>query len=279
MEQQNGAARWMRDLLCGLLIGAGAILPGVSGGVLAVIFGIYRPFMEVLADPFRELPRYWMWLPPLGIGWAIGFFGVAKIIILAMDLSMSATVWLFIGLILGTVPALFRDAGREGRPVSARWSFAAAFIGMFLLLFYFCRIARFHVEPDFGWYSFCGMLWGLGIVVPGMTSSSVMMALDLYRPVMDGLADFDLPVLLSTLPGMLLTILALARGMNWVFRRHYPIAAHGILGVVLASTLVIIPTTYQTPTEAVLSAVCCAAGCGIALLMDRLDSREHGQPG
>ena len=60
MEQQNGAARWMRDLLCGLLIGAGAILPGVSGGVLAVIFGIYRPFMEVLADPFRELPRYWM---------------------------------------------------------------------------------------------------------------------------------------------------------------------------------------------------------------------------
>ena len=40
--------RWLRDLLCGVLIGAGAILPGVSGGVLAVVFDIYRPLMETL---------------------------------------------------------------------------------------------------------------------------------------------------------------------------------------------------------------------------------------
>ena len=48
--------RWM---LCGVLIGAGAILPGVSGGVLAVIFGIYCPFMEVLTVPMQAIPKYW----------------------------------------------------------------------------------------------------------------------------------------------------------------------------------------------------------------------------
>ena len=46
------AVRW---LLCGVLIGAGAILPGVSGGVLAVIFDIYRPFMELLTSPRKAL--------------------------------------------------------------------------------------------------------------------------------------------------------------------------------------------------------------------------------
>ena len=51
--------RWLRDLLCGVLIGAGAILPGVSGGVLAVVFDIYRPLMETLTHPRAAIPRYW----------------------------------------------------------------------------------------------------------------------------------------------------------------------------------------------------------------------------
>ena len=45
MNCKDGMLRWLRDLLCGALIGAGAILPGVSGGELAVVFDIYRPFM------------------------------------------------------------------------------------------------------------------------------------------------------------------------------------------------------------------------------------------
>ena len=78
-------ARWLRNLLCGALIGAGAILPGVSGGVLAVVFDIYRPFMEVLTHPRRALPRYWKMMIPLGLGWAAGFLGIAKGIAAAID--------------------------------------------------------------------------------------------------------------------------------------------------------------------------------------------------
>ena len=108
--------RTLRDLLCGALIGAGAILPGVSGGVLAVVFGVYQPFMEALTHPRTAIPKYWRWAIPLGLGWAVGFLGLAKGIAAAMLWSQAATTWFFIGLILGTLPALFRDAGREGRP-------------------------------------------------------------------------------------------------------------------------------------------------------------------
>jgi putative membrane protein len=45
-------------VLSGILIGGGAILPGISGGVLCVIFGIYRPMMELLSHPKRALPKY-----------------------------------------------------------------------------------------------------------------------------------------------------------------------------------------------------------------------------
>lgn len=51
--KQADRERWLRDLLCGALIGAGAILPGVSGGVLAVVFDVYRPMMETLSHPGR----------------------------------------------------------------------------------------------------------------------------------------------------------------------------------------------------------------------------------
>ena len=55
-------------LVQGVIIGAGAILPGISGGVLAVIFGIYRPMMEALTHPKQALRRYWRMLLPVGIG-------------------------------------------------------------------------------------------------------------------------------------------------------------------------------------------------------------------
>lgn len=67
-RDRNFGIRWLRDLLCGVLIGAGAILPGVSGGVLAVVFDIYRPFMEVLTHPREAIPKYWRWFLPIGAG-------------------------------------------------------------------------------------------------------------------------------------------------------------------------------------------------------------------
>lgn len=264
--------RWLRDLLCGFLIGAGAILPGVSGGVLAVVFDIYRPFMEVLTHPRTAIPKYWKWFPPIALGWCAGFLGFAKGIATAISISNTVTTWLFLGLIAGTVPALFREAGKEGRSAASWVSLLACAGAVFAGLFYVSRIAEVTVEPNFWWYNFCGILWGMSIVIPGMTSSSVMMALGLYQPMLEGLAHMDLLVLSASLPGMFLAIVLLARLVNWFFKRHYSIAFHGILGFVLASTLVILPTEYA-PGEPLLSALCCAGGFLLAFLLARMDQK------
>ena len=272
-EDQNGIMHWLRNLLCGLLIGAGAILPGVSGGVLAVVFDIYRPFMEVLTHPRSAIPRYWRWFLPLALGWCVGFLGLAKGISACLAWSEAATTWLFIGLIVGTVPALFREAGKEGRGAAAWVSLAVCAGGVFASLFYVGRIAEVSVTPNFWWYNFCGILWGMGVVIPGMTTSSVMMALGLYQPMLEGLAHLDLVVLSACLPGLALSIALLARAVSWLFRRCYAVAFHGILGMVLASTAAIIPTAYQNGGEIFLSAVCCASGFGLAFFLERLDRR------
>ena len=278
-RDRNFGIRWLRDLLCGVLIGAGAILPGVSGGVLAVVFDIYRPCMEVLTHPREAIPKYWRWFLPIGLGCAIGFLGFAKGIAAAIDVSSTVTTWLFIGLIVGTVPSLFREAGKEGRSIGSWVSMAVCAGAIFFSLFYVGKVICVTVEPNFWWYNFCGALWGMSLVIPGLTSSSVMMALGLYQPMLEGLARLDFLVLSACLPGMVLTILLLARLVSWFFRKHYSIAFHGIFGIVLASTLVIIPTSYVGAWEIVLSAVCCIGGFLLAYFMARLDRRiqENGR--
>ena len=272
-RDEKSRVRWLRDFLCGVLIGAGAILPGVSGGVLAVVFDIYRPFMEMLTRPRTAIPKYWRWLPALGLGWCVGFLGFAKGIAVCPDQSAAVTTWLFIGLIVGTVPSLFREAGKEGRGPSAWVSLAVCAAAIFAGLFYVGRVLSVTVEPSFWWYNFCGALWGMSVVIPGLTSSSVMMALGLYQPMLEGLARLDLLVLSACLPGMVVTMLLLARLVSWFFRRHYAVAYHGILGIVLASTLVIVPTDYVGWWEVGLSALCCVGGFWLASFLDKLDQR------
>ena len=275
-HDQNSIMRWLRDLLCGFLIGAGAILPGVSGGVLAVVFDIYRPFMEVLTHPRTAVPKYWKWFPPIALGWCAGFLGFAKGIAAAMNLSNAVTVWLFIGLIVGTVPSLFREAGKAGRCAASWVSLLVCAAAVFAGLFYVSRVVHLEVTPNFWWYNFCGVLWGAGIVIPGMTSSSVMRALGLYQPMLEGLAHLDLLVLSACLPGLVLSVALLARLVSWFFHRYYSVAFHGILGFVIASTLVIIPTEYTGAGEMALSALCCVGGFLLAFFLARLDKRIQG---
>ena len=90
---KNGILR----IVQGIIIGAGAILPGISGGVLAVVFGIYRPAMELLTHPRRALQRYWRMLLAVGIGWAIGFLGGGSVILALFHQSETVATCLFIG--------------------------------------------------------------------------------------------------------------------------------------------------------------------------------------
>ena len=82
-------------------------------------------------------------------------------------------------------------------------------------------------------FLFCGLLWGLSLIVPGMTSSSILMAVGLFTPMAEGFARLDMAVILPWLLGMALIVLTLARVVNWCFRAHYPLFYHAVFGIVM----------------------------------------------
>ena len=113
-------------IIQGALIGLGAVLPGISGGVLSVIFGIYKPIMELLSNPFKNFRTHVPKLIPVLIGGVIGFLGVANILAFFLNKYPDPSVCLFIGLIAGMLPSLFREAGEQGRTENPRAAFCFA---------------------------------------------------------------------------------------------------------------------------------------------------------
>lgn len=260
----------LRNFLCGMLIGGGSILPGVSGGVLALIFGIYRPLMDFLANPKKTLRTHATLLIPVLLGIICGFALFAKIIAIALTGNNTITTWCFIGLIAGTLPSMEQESRKEGRTKGCYISFslcALVVLGSLLSV----GEGSAQSNPSLVMYAICGIILGLGSAVPGLSSSSLLMAMGLYTPMMSAVSTFNWTALASFVPWTVVTLLSLARFVTWVFDHHFAITFHGVLGIVLASTLLIIPTSYQSWQEVVLSALCAIGGFAIALAMVRLD--------
>lgn len=267
------AKLFVRRLLQGMLVGSGAILPGVSGGVLCVTFGLYKPLMALLAHPFKNLPRYFKMLLPVGIGIVLGFWGLSGLISHLFAAAEGLAAALFAGLILGTLPGLYREAGEQGRTAKSR---NAMFVTFALMLAFFLVLessVSVTMEANLGWMAFAGLLWGLSIVVPGMSSSPVLILLGLYQPMAQGIASLDPAVVVPLAAGAVLTVLLLARVMDSLFEKHYAFASHAVLGIVAASALMILPRAFR-----VADLLCVAAGLLAALWLDRRQQAAKGTP-
>lgn len=272
--------RWLLRMVQGILVGSGAILPGISGGVLCVLFGIYQPMMSFFAHPIGNFMRVFPQLFPAGIGWMIGFFAFAKLVNVLFAANAAVAIWLFIGLIAGSFPSLWREAGKRGHGRGGWTSLAISAVVMLLFFNVLERGTTFHIQPNLLWFVFCGVLWGLSVVVPGMSSSSTLIFLGLFEPMTAGIAAFDMGVVLPIFVGAFATVVLLSRLVNYIFANYYRLAFHVVVGFVLASTVAIIPTQYGGPAAFAACAVCCIMGFAVAWTLEgRRKPRREGTMG
>lgn len=273
-KQRNGAAEIIMRLIHGAIIGLGAVLPGISGGVLCVVFGVYKPIMELLSHPFKAIKKYAKLLIPIVIGIGIGFLAISKLLGFLLTKYPDPSVCLFVGLIAGMMPSLFREAGEKGRSKGSFISMAICF-AVVLALLLGLNAVHVTIVPNFWWYLFCGFCIALSVIAPGMSFSTLLMPLGLYTPLVDGIGNLDFKVILPAGIGALLTVILLAKAVDSLMNKHYSVVFHGIIGIVVAATVVIIP--FQSfaagVKEAVINVICIAAGVVIALILDKFNSK------
>lgn len=267
----TSVVRVVLRVLQGALIGLGAVLPGISGGVLCVIFGIYKPIMELLSNPVRNFKTHVPKLIPVILGAAVGFLGIANLLSFFLDAYPDQSVCLFVGLIAGMLPSLFREAGEQGRTRGSYISLGVAF-AIVLALLCTLNVLSVTITPNFGWNLFCGFCVALSVIAPGMSFSTLLMPLGLYTPFVDGLGHLDMSVILPGALGAIVTVICLAKAINALFEHFYSCAFHAIVGIVIAATIMIIP--FGSFAQALVpNLICLVAGIVIALALDKFNSR------
>ena len=245
LHAPDTVGRWLVRLLKGIAVGVGFILPGLSGGVLAVIFKIYDPLIKFLANPFRNFWRQLKYFLPVGIGGIIGVVLFSIVVSAAFGRYEAAFVCLFIGFVIGTFPSLWRTAGKQGR-AAKHWIILAVSAVVILGIMLVGGGLDLEVPPSLPVWLGSGALIGLGVIVPGMSPSNFLIYFGLYDKMAEGIKDFDPVVFVPLAIGLVLCVVLFAKAANWAFDHHYAGMYHFILGMVAGSSLAIFPTVVLT---------------------------------
>ncbi|MBQ1230012.1 MAG: DUF368 domain-containing protein [Clostridia bacterium] len=270
MEKQarHQALRWLLWVLQGLIVGIGAILPGVSGGTLCYVFGIYTPLLEVLSSPIKGIRKHWLLLIFVGLGGAIGFVGFSGITAALLAWNEPVVLCVFIGLILGTLPDIWRESGEQGRGKGAIAALVISFACIAALFYLFGSVWTVTIPETLWGFAICGVIWGLSFIVPGFSSSTLLLFFGIYEAMSQGISRLQFSVILPLGATMLLTLLLLSRVMRTVFERYHAIASHVLLGFVMATTLMMLLKdcilSTLTPVNVLIYLLCilCGAGAG-----------------
>lgn len=255
------------DLIKGIFIGIANIIPGVSGGTLALSMGIYDKLIGAVSHFFKDWKQSILTLFPIAIGCGVGIVGFTYAIEYLLSEHTFVTCMAFIGLILGGLPVLVRQLKEKLREGSGSIGISGSLC--FLLLFAFAvflpmigsdteamqtlKASPFLIIMMF----FIGIIASATMVVPGVSGSMVLMILGYYYGIIDSiktfleaLKAFDIPVLfdrcLILAPfgiGVLLGIFLIAKLITFLFEKYGVQTYCAILGLVLSSPFAIFYNT------------------------------------
>ena len=280
---------WFVRLLKGIAISLGFILPGVSGGVLAAILGLYERMLRFLAHVRRDFRANVLFFLPVAVGGVLGLVLLSRPLDHVLARWPVVVLWGFAGAIVGTLPALLREStARRSRDRTDVAAVGVAFVVGGGLLYLLPHVAG-TVPPSFLGFMLAGVLIALGVLVPGLSTSNLLLILGLFTPMLQGFRDRDLlGTFLPIALGAVVAFVAFARLMARMIDRHYSRAYHIIIGLVLASTvLIVVPTRSAEAIDyagahagtAVAAALACAGGVALGLLTARLEAKhKRGEP-
>jgi putative membrane protein len=269
---------WILRFFKGAIIGTGFILPGVSGGALAAIFGLYERIVSFIAHITKDFLKNVLFFIPVGIGALLGMFLLARPLSFFLENFETQVLWGFIGCIIGALPLLWKEAGKNGRHKRHYMILAITAVAGFCLLYAAKNFLKVQMPLNFVTWIFSGFLIALGVLVPGLSPSNFLVYLGLYRPMVDGFKAADPMVLAPLFLGVAVCLFSLSALMDMLFKKAYAGLFHFVVGIVIASTFMIVPINYNYLTRG--TVVCVLAllvGAGLGFWMSRLE--EKYKPG
>lgn len=254
------------NIIKGIFIGAGAIVPGVSSGVLCVVFGIYEKLLDAVLNFFKDIKQNIKFLFPIALGVGIGVLLFSNILNYLLYEFPIQTKSIFIGLIIGTIPSLIREVNEKEtfKPQNVIYLLIALAIGIVTVVLE----NRMHIITNIENMSImylvmCGAIMSVGIVVPGVSSTIILMLLGVYSVYLQSVANLYLPVLIPLGIGLILGSIIVMKLTKKMLEKYYAQTFYSIIGFTIGSVFVLLPQG-MTVLETILCVFCMILGVYIS---------------
>ena len=273
---------YLRYFLCGLVFGTANVIPGVSGGTMLVVFGVFDRLTEAISGIKKIFENFWfLFTFALGAG---GGIILSSFVISSLFQSFGVqTNMFFIGLILGGVPLIYKFGTEEQKvKPSCIVPFVIAMavvIGLTVLE----KMNVFKLAPDVvtGFdivislkLVVCAAIAAVTMIIPGISGSFVMMLLGVYETIIGAIKDMNFFVIIPFAIGAVIGIIGGAKLISMLIRKNKLMVYSALMGLVIGSVYAILPDGFGFNLQTGYGFACALLGVLAALLVEKLGKTE-----
>lgn len=261
-----------KNIYRGILMGISDLIPGVSGGTIAFILGIYDRLLEAISGFFsRNWKKQLGFLVPLGIGIVITLLLFSRVIEYLLEQHYEATQFFFMGLIIGVIPYIMKQAEVK-KNFTARHMIILLVIGVALAATAFipteenlAPITTLTV-PVFFMLFFSGWLASMAMLLPGISGSFILLLLGVYSTAINALSTLNIPIVFAIGAGVIAGFIVSSKAIQYLLQHFTYVTYAAIIGLIIGSLFVVFPGFSSDATTLVTSLVTFGLGLSFTLL-------------
>jgi len=283
---------FIKQFAVGVFIGVANVVPGVSGGTIAVICNVYDKLILLSSLNLKQMKQAWKELLSLALGIGTGIILFAKLITLLYTAYPAQTSFFFIGVIIGSIPFLYQrirssfpSAAADSAMRTARLLVTICGALGLMLMFGMYFLQRSEVQTAAIVTAFSpaaavklavmGAIAAVAMLIPGISGSFVLLVLGAYQTILQAVADFNIPLLVPAGLGVCIGLVFGARLIALLLER-FPAPMYGfILGLVAGSVIYLYPRVCQPFSMRVISAVLLFIGYSVVSFFSKRERQGN----
>lgn len=276
--------RYLKIFISGIVFGIANVIPGVSGGTMLVVFGIYDQLTEAISG-VKAIIKNIVFLICFGLGAGVGILGFASFISFLFARFGVQTNMYFIGLILGSVPMIYRMGTSESK---VKPFCAVPFIlamGAVVLLAVLEQMNMVPAADVINGFSVgmtvklfvCAIIAAVAMIIPGLSGSFVMMLLGVYQTIIGALQikSLNFYIIIPFAIGAIIGIMGGSKIISILIKKYKLMVYSAIMGLVVGSVYAILPADFGFNLQTGYGFVCLLFGVLTSVLVEKLGKTEE----
>ncbi|GAE37153.1 DUF368 domain-containing protein [Halalkalibacter akibai] len=268
-----------RNIIKGFMMGISDLIPGVSGGTIALVLGIYQDLIGAINGLFtKDWKRHLLFLLPLGLGIGLALLSVSRLIEWLLAEFPQPTFFFFLGLIIGIIPALLKEIDFK-RTFVLRHYILLGIGAMIVASTLFIKDNEVAVIGglslvDYLFLFMAGWLASSAMILPGISGSFIFLLLGVYPTVINALSTLYLPVLITVGIGVAFGLVLTSKLISYLLVQFKTGTYAVMIGFIIGSIVVIFPGITGNNLLILISAFAFVAGGLSAYVLSYLEVKK-----